>query len=385
MSRPPRPPSFEGETTPERSLQRTLALQEKTLGREHPHVLSTLRSLALLYLSQQRISDALPLLERALTASEQHLRQECIASLDARLVHALPELQEEAERLYSLAVAWPKQARVQQLALAAALLRKSLSPESLTQLARSIFRGVRQEDLPLFELLHSLRTGISLLRSTGPGEKPPQEYRQSLEALSSQSDALEEDLASRSSPLSWLRRQPAPPALPQQLAEVLPPDGALVEFVLFRNRPLTYEPEPADWQPTAPARYLALLLFADGRTHSVDLGPAKPLDTTAILLHRALTSRSGSCQPAARALHASAFLPLLPLLKDMRRLFIAPDGWLALVPFAELHDETRFLSDSFDITQLTSGRDLLPGPQGVPRKNSALFLTNLGLDSTPSV
>ena len=148
MSRPPRPPSFEGETTPERSLQRTLALQEKTLGREHPHVLSTLRSLALLYLSQQRISDALPLLEQALTASERHLRQECIASLDARLVHALPELQAEAECLYSLAVAWPKQARVQQLALAAALLRKSLSPESLTQLARAIFRGVRQEDSP---------------------------------------------------------------------------------------------------------------------------------------------------------------------------------------------------------------------------------------------
>jgi hypothetical protein len=107
------------------------------------------------------------------------------------------------------------------------------------------------------------------------------------------------------------------------------------------------------------------------------------MDATAILLHRALTSRFDSCLPAAQALYASALRPLLSHLGSVRRLFIAADGWLALVPFAELHDGKRFLSDAFEITQLASGRDLLPGPEGLPRKHPLLFLTGLELGSPP--
>ncbi|MFP2913611.1 CHAT domain-containing protein, partial [Pyxidicoccus sp. 3LFB2] len=52
-----------------------------------------------------------------------------------------------------------------------------------------------------------------------------------------------------------------------------------------------------------------------------------------------------------------------PLLGKTRRLFLSPDGQLALVPFAALHDGDDFLVDTFDFTYLTSGKDLLPRPQ----------------------
>ncbi|HYH98675.1 CHAT domain-containing protein [Hyalangium sp.] len=381
MSRQRKPPEDAAGTEP--SLLRMLALQEETLGENHPSVILTLRSLALLLLSQHRLADALPLLARSLALSEEQLRQECVASLEARLLHVLPALHEEAELLYSLALAWPNEPRVRHLAIAAALLRKSLSVESLSSLSRTFCQGLSPDDLKRFELLRSLRTGMSMLRLMGPGTRLPGEYRQSLEALSHQSDALEEELATRSAPLRWLRHQPMPAEVPHRVAAVLPSDGALVEFVAFRQRPLVPEHEPSSSLPTSPFRYLALLLLSNGSSHCVDLGPAEPMDVAAILMHRALTSHSASFQPAARALYASAVRPLLSLLGTVRRLFIAPDGWLALVPFTELHDGSRFLADAIDITQITSGRDLLPGPEGLPRKRPALFLTSLGLDSPP--
>lgn len=370
-----------GETNAELDPMHSLAMQEEALGKDHPHLPLSLRRLAQFHLAEQRITDALPLLERALTISEEHLHQESIAPPEARLAHVLPELHEEAEQLYSLCLAWPAEPRVRHLALSAALLRKGLSVARLSQLFRTLCRGLKREDLEAFELLRSLRTGLSMLRLMGPGTRSPGEYRQSLEALSSQGAALEADLARRSKPLRWFREQPPPAELPRRVAATLPRDGALVEFVTFRDRPLTPELDVSSSRPASPARYLALLLLADGSTSCVDLGPAEPMDANAILLHRALTSRSAPIQPVTQALYTSVFRPLLPRLGTVRRLFVAPDGWLALVPFTELYDGERFLSDAFDITQLTSGRELLPGPEGPPRKQPGLFLMGLELGS----
>jgi CHAT domain-containing protein len=52
--------------------------------------------------------------------------------------------------------------------------------------------------------------------------------------------------------------------------------------------------------------------------------------------------------------------PVRALLADARHVFISPDGLLNLVPFAALVDEQgRYLVESYSITYLTSGRDLL--------------------------
>ena len=366
-----------GETKAEPSPQHLLAMQEEALGKDDPHTVLSLRRLAQLHLAQQRITDALPLLERAFALSEEHLRQECLAPPEARLAHVLPEFHDEAENLYSLALAWRDEPRVRRLALSAALLRKGLSLARLSQLFRTLSRGLRREDLESFELLRSLRAGLSTMRLMGPGTRSPGDYRQSLETLSSQGNALEADLASRFAPLRWFREQPSPTELLDRVAAALPRDGALVEFVTFRHLPPAPEPGTSSSRPASPSRYLALVLLADGSTSSVDLGPVEPMDANAILLHRALTGRSAPCQPLAQALYASAFRPLLPRLGTARRLFIAPDGWLALVPFTELYDGARFLSDAFGITQLTSGRKLLPGPEGHPHKQPGIFLLGL--------
>jgi hypothetical protein len=368
-----------GDTSAELDAMRSLAMQAEAMGRDHPHIARSLRQVAQLHLAQQRITDALPLLERALTISEQHLHQESIAPPEARLAHALPEFHEEAEQLYSLCLAWPGEPRVRNLALSAVLLRKGLSLARLSELPRTLSRGLKREDLKAFELLRSVRAGLSTLRLLGPGTRSPSEYQRSLEALSSQGDALEASLAQRSTALRWFLEQPPPAELPCRVAEALPRDGALIEFITTRKLRLTSESGFSSSRPESPARYLALLLLADGSTSCADLGPTEPMDATAILLHRALMSRCAPIQLVARALYTSALCPLLPRLGTARQLFIAPDGWLSLVPFAELHDGERFLSSAFDITQLTSGRELLPGPELHPHKQPGLLLMSLDL------
>lgn len=329
--------------------------------------------------STPTIGETLQPLERALALSEEHLRQGCFATSEAHLA----QLHAEAHQLYSLALAWPDEARVTHLALSAALLRKRLSLEGLSHLSRTLSRELKEEDRQAFERLRALRTELFTLRLAGPGTRSRGDYERRLETLAIQGDTLEEDLARRSALLRWIRGQPPATELPSRVAAALPRDGALVEFVAFRSRPLTAEPAPCSAQAAGQSRYLALLLLADGSTHCVDLGPAVPIDASAILLHRALAGHAAWFQPAARALYASTVRPLLSLLGTVRQLFIAPDGWLALVPFTELHDGSHFLTDVIGITQISSGQDLLPGPEGLPRRRPALFQTSLGLDSPP--
>ncbi len=57
-------------------LQRSLAILEKALGPEHPHVATSLNNLAGLYRAQGKYAEAEPLLKRSLAISEKALGPE---------------------------------------------------------------------------------------------------------------------------------------------------------------------------------------------------------------------------------------------------------------------------------------------------------------------
>ena len=62
----------------------------------------------------------------------------------------------------------------------------------------------------------------------------------------------------------------------------------------------------------------------------------------------------------ARALDERVMRPVRKLLGESRQLFLSPDGALNLLPFAALVDEgDRYLVETYTLTYLTSGRDLL--------------------------
>ncbi|WP_224370983.1 CHAT domain-containing tetratricopeptide repeat protein [Hyalangium versicolor] len=353
--------------------ERAITLREATLGKDHPDVAISLEGLARLRLAQQRLGDAMPLFERAFAISEQHLRKEVYGFSEARLANALYLLRMGEERLYELARSHPENAQVRHLALTAALLRKGRSVEEIANTSRIVYRGLGQEERATFERLRALRTLFSNLSLAGPGKLSADAYQQRLQELADQGDALEAELARRSAPLRALRALPPPSEVMDRVASTLPKDGALVEFVSYRAPPLV--PNPGAAAPSQP-RYLALLLFSDGRTQALDLGPAARIDAAALRLRDTLASNSFSYLPEAQALHALAFQPLVPRLGKVQRLFLSPDGQLSLVPFAALHDGRSFLVDAWNITYLTSGKELLPRSENLDPSHSVIVLAD---------
>ncbi|HYH96809.1 CHAT domain-containing tetratricopeptide repeat protein, partial [Hyalangium sp.] len=363
-------------TRAELLFARAIKIWEAALGENHPNVTNSIHNLARFHLIQGQVDTALPLLQRALTSSEQHLRQEVFGFSEQSLATFLHLLRAQEERLYALVRSHPDDPRLVHLALSAALLRKGRSVQESSNTSSIIYRSMDSADRVAFDRLRSLRTQLATLSLAGPGMLSPADYRQRLKDLAAEGDFLEEDLVRRSGPLRRLHDLPPPGQLISQVTAALPPDSAIVEFVAYQDRALLAKPGLLPSQVDNHLRYLALLLFADGRSRAVDLGPAEPIDRAALRLHDTLARKSASYLSAAQALHTLAFLPLVPHLGQKRRLFLAPDGQLNLVPFAALHDGRRFLVDAFHITYLTSGKDLLPRSEDLPPSNSVVVLAS---------
>jgi CHAT domain-containing protein/tetratricopeptide (TPR) repeat protein len=343
--------------------ERALAILEAAHGQRHPSVAATLNHLAVARLARHRLSEALSLFTRAFALSEQRLRQEALGFSEARLASFLQLLRTDEERLYALLRAHPDEERVRRLALGAAFLLKGRSVEESADISRTVYRGLDAQDRGTFNRLRELRTQLAQLSLEGPGSLPLPAYQQRLDALSEQGAVLEADLARRSAPLRALAALPAPAEIVDHVAAAMPRDAALVEFLTYMDRPLVREPGTPESQRSSHLRYLALVLFPDGTIRFRDLGPAEPIDSAVSRLRDALAHRDATFQASAQALYQLAFQPLLPLLGTTRRLFLSPDGQLALVPFAALHDGHQFLVDAFDFTYVSSGRTLLPRPQ----------------------
>ena len=364
--------------------ERALAIREATFGEHHPRGAEVLNQLAVGQLAQHRLTQALPLLTRALAMSEQRLRQETLGLSETHLAHVLQLQRTDEERLYALLRAHPEDPRVQRLALGAALLLKGRSVEESADISRTIYRGLGTQDRATFERLRALRGQLAQRSLQSRRALPLAAHQRHLEELSAQATALETDLARRSAPLRALLARPSPAELVDRVAAALPRDSALLELISYVDRPLVPRPGVPEAQRTGQPRYLALVLFPDATLRVQDLGPAEPIDAAASHLRHALANRDAAFQAPAQALHQRVFPPLRPLLGTTRRLFVSPDGQLALVPFAALHDGQRFLVDAFDFTYLPSGRNLLPRPQESASPSSVVVLADPDFSAPPS-
>ncbi|WP_164017451.1 CHAT domain-containing tetratricopeptide repeat protein [Pyxidicoccus trucidator] len=363
-------------------LTRALDILEAAPGASHSEVArSTLSNLGWLRVDQHRLAEGVSLLSEAFAISERRLRQEALSISESRLSSLLQQLRTEEERLYSLLRAHPEDAGVRRLVLSAVLLRKGRSAEELADLSRTIYRDLGEKDRETFEQLRDVRARFAELSHEGPGTLSPADHRRRLKELAEQGDALDAELAQRSAPLRALTALPPPEQIVDRVAAALPSGGVLVELVAWLDQPLGPVAGTRESQGLHRVHYLALVLFLDGSIRAVDLGTASRIDRAAKNLRAALARRDSGYKRSAQALYALAFQPLLPLLGKARRVYLAPDGQLGLVPFATLHDGQRSLLDSFELSYLTSGKDLLPRADGVSPARSVIVLADPDLTS----
>ena len=200
----------------------------------------------------------------------------------------------------------------------------------------------------------------------GPGKTEPQQHLLNIKNLEDETDKLENEVSLRS---AEFRSQSRPVTL-EAVQKIIPPGAALVEFVSFY--PYNTKENTNKW---GKPRFAVYVLQNQGKPQWADLGDAAEIDQAVQKLRAVLHKEAGKplsnverdVKPLARALDEKVMRPVRALLGDTKRLLISPDGSLNLIPFAALVDEQdRFLVESFSISYLTSGRDLLRLQTHVP-------------------
>ena len=332
--------------------QRALAVREKVFGEAHPDTARSLTDLAIVNWARGEPLKALPLLQRAQAIQTRTSERFLLSGSEPRKQAYLRGLANDVYTNASFAVLQADRESIA-LGLTSVLQYKGKALDAVSDSVARLRQSLKTEDRALFEQLALLAKQFSALTYQGAGGLAPEALRARLDDLSRQQDRLETELSRRS---REFRRQETPQL--RNVLAALPPDSALIEWLRYRP----FDPRVKDLKSQWGApRYLAYILKASGELSAVDIGRADEVETLIRDLRLAVNDplRSDVRQVAA-TVSRQLIKPLLPHMKGTAHLLISPDGALNLLPMAALLDDRgQYLLESYQITYLTSGRDLL--------------------------
>jgi CHAT domain-containing protein len=230
----------------------------------------------------------------------------------------------------------------------------------------------------IFDDLSTKRSQLASLSFRGPGNAPLGNYKQQLDRLNRDIQQLESQLSNQSAEF----RTESQPITVAAVQTLLPKDSALLEYIVYKP----YNPKT---QTYGKPRYAAYILRPNGDPMGIDLGDAAYIDQLIADWLQTLNKAPGKTLPFQRRaekdqkvvgalLAAKILAPLRPYLNTAQHLLIAPDSQLNLIPFAALpQGETgKYLIEDYQITFLTSGRDLLKLQNPVPPRSPSLVMGN---------
>jgi CHAT domain-containing protein len=335
------------------SLQlRALAINEK-LGTTSPQTAFSLRRLGLAQWMQGNSVKALLWLQRAQKIQAKNSDSFLISGSESRKQDYQEALSDNVFINVSFSLSNTGRDSVA-LGLTSVLQYKGRTVDAMSDNVARLRQSVRAEDRTLFEELAEVAQQLSTLTYRGVGRLSSDVYRQRVDYLSRQQDALEAQLAKNS---SRFRRQMMPATL-STVRGALPADAVLVEWL--RYRPFDPKAKSVPEQFGSP-RYVAYALKRLGDPVAIDLGTAESIDRLVSEFRLAASNPQRSdVRQRATALSKRIIEPLRLHISGARHLLLSPDSALNLIPMAALVDErARYLGERYEITYLTSGRDLL--------------------------
>jgi CHAT domain-containing protein/Tfp pilus assembly protein PilF len=396
----------------ERCLRDAIAIVEESLGANHPDLAQYLERLAAVYEEAGDYASAEPLYRRGLDVSDRALADMLTIGSERNKAAVLANLDDPVPRLIAFQTK-ARSATARALAFEAVARRKGRLLDAVHDwgqtLRDSADASVRQrfdqrEAMLACEASLSVALGYRDLKPAVvgtcalPGTELDGRYerllhelrtkwtdergKQALQAigvLRQHIDRLEADLSREIPQLASVLR-------PARLADIrsrLEPDERLVEFVEYQNR------------------YGAFVLSRANLSWA-DLGPAGPIDLAVRNLYRAANDWSvararhegRNADSAARTAHdametlSSKLAPALAAVSrvaGIRRLRIAPDGMLNLIPFGALSDgRGHFLIERFATSYVSAGRDLASPESPVnPDANLIVIAVSPGVGEKP--
>jgi CHAT domain-containing protein/Tfp pilus assembly protein PilF len=332
--------------------ERALAIREKLLGPLHPHVANSLSTLAALYEAKGDIAKAVQFRQRGNDIREHNLSLILAVGSEREKASYMATFADETDLTISLhnrsAATNPEAIK---LALITVLRRKGRVLDAMSEQVALLRRNLDGETQALFDELATVNRQLAGLTVRGPAKEGQAEFRKRIASLESEAERLQTLIGNRS---VRFRLQSQPMTI-EDVQHAIPTGAALVEIV-------NYSPYDA---PTGhfheKKKYCAYVLHAQGLPLWVDLGDAAKIDRDVATLRKALSDRTNSSVKApARELENQVFRPIRTILGNVHQIFLSADGALNLIPFAALlDDQGHYLLETYSITYLTSGRDLV--------------------------
>jgi CHAT domain-containing protein len=231
-------------------------------------------------------------------------------------------------------------------------------------------RRANPQDQALLDELANSRAQYSVLSLRGPGKEGIEKHEADLNKLAEKIELLENRISSRSAEFKTTIQ----PITLDAVQKLIPNDATLIEYVAYR-------PFAAKTKKYSSPHYAVYILFNRGEPLFADLGEMATINKAISEMRKILPNRQSSIdkevKPAARMLDELVMRPVRKLIGDKRRLLIAPDGELNLIPFDALVDENgKYMTESYEISYLTSGRDLLRLQNGITNQQPPMVLAN---------
>jgi CHAT domain-containing protein/Tfp pilus assembly protein PilF len=360
--------------------RRALAVQEKALGLEHPpYVADVLDHMAVLYAAKGDFAQAVTIQSRANSVGEQNLARYLTIGSERQKLAYLDIFSEQTDfTLWLHSQAFPHDPQALDLAFTTLLRRKGRGLDVMVNTIGALRRHAAPEEQALFDQLAEARSQLAALTLKDLGTDTPESYRARLISLEDKVEEFESALSARNADF---RGQTQPVTL-AAVQSALPAGGALVEFAVYTPR------DPRNNKNKLPRRYLAYLLTAQGRPKWTDLGEAAPINRAITSWRQALRDpRRRDVKRLARVVDEKVMQPVLALAQSgfgaPRRLLIAPDGQLNLVPFGALVDrQGSYLVERYSISYLISGRDLLRSPVRRPENQDTVIVADPDYDAS---
>jgi CHAT domain-containing protein/Tfp pilus assembly protein PilF len=350
----------QGRYSEEESLfKQALAIRKQQLGDNHPDTARSFNNLAYLYLSQDYISQAINYLTQGIAVQEYNLSQNLNIGDEKQKQDYIATISGTTSALISLNLqSAPNNPEATRLALKTILQRKGRILDVLTNSLQILRQQINDpESQTLLEQLIQKQTQLSNLTFQKPEAiKSPEIHRQQLANLQTETQQLEDKLSRRSAEFRNLSQ----PITLEAIQKLIPTNAALVEIVRYQP----FNPKATkDSEKFGKPHYAVYILFPNGKIKAQELGEAQPIDEQVTAFRRNLADSKTpipQLQKSARQLDEKLTQPIRQLLGNTKTLFLSPDSALNLIPFEALVDENnQYLVENYQITYLTSGRDLL--------------------------
>jgi len=354
-------------------FQQSSEIRSAEFGPDHVSVAKSKIRLALSLAALRRLDEALEVTRQVLRIGDNLIADVSAISSQRQLLPLLDEQRNNLNVLLSLVRECGARERpdLVRVAYEVVLRRKNLSAEALSARRLTIMSGRYPHLQSKLEELNELTTVLTQAR-LGSATQDKDLMGKAIERR----ERLEAELSREIREMRFKER--LSDVTVDNVASHLPADAVLIEYT--RTTPYNFSAVKAHDDPEIfPPRYYAFVMHGKlpDSLKFVDLGEAAQIEESLAVLAKTiepgalftsprdlLPVNSGLTNQNAESdcilIRQQIFDPLRPLLDGKSRLLIVPDGQLSLLPFDILPlTSGRSMIDDFDISFLSSGRDVL--------------------------